>query len=377
MKEIMVLKREYTTYFGEFFEKLKKEFVKGIGNKEADEFSSEELAFRDVISALPCPVSVVRITIDAKKYTEAKNNVYHLIKYDFSNFGESSIKYYGGIDLDEIEKYRKLMKDFNLNHNEIKELKSFKLRGYGDTEFWYWVFVIPYDILEKREEYITDFIKLFWITFGYQLLEKFEKRIDYNTQYGLKSDPVLPLSELLKKDIAFSPFVKVDKSGESHEITLEDLQKSVCDIQLIPTVPEGVREVFNAAKRLHIFGYFEYYFFTISQHYAFLALESALRNRYNEVSCKHKKFIKLYEIIKELVQKGIIPKGEANRYDAGRNLRNFLSHLSNPPILIPTYSLLKRVAYQINQIWTQPITTGKIGGNGDNETAVGSYTETI
>jgi len=377
MKEIMVLKREYTTYFGEFFEKLKKEFVKGIGNKEADEFSSEELAFRDVISALPCPVSVVRITIDAKKYTEAKNNVYHLIKYDFSNFGESSIKYYGGIDLDEIEKYRKLMKDFNLNQNEIKELKSFKLRGYGDTEFWYWVFAIPYDILEKREEYITDFIKLFWITFGYKLLEKFEKRIDYNTQYGLKSDPVLPPSELLKKDIAFSTFVKVDKYGESHEITLEDLQKSVCDIQLIPTVPEGVREVFNAAKRLHIFGYFEYYFFTISQHYAFLALESALRNRYNEVNCKHKKFIKLYEIIKELVQKGIIPRGEANRYDAGRKIRNFLSHLSNPPILIPTSSLLKRVAYQINQIWIKPITTGKIGGNGDNETAVGSYTETI
>jgi len=204
-----------------------------------------------------------------------------------------------------------------------------------------------------------DFMRFFGTTFGDKILEKFEKRIDYNTKYGLKSDPVLPISELLKKDIKFSPFVKVDKSGESHEITLEDLQKSVCDIQLIPTVPEGVRKVFNAAKRLHIFGYFEYYFFTISQHYAFLALESALRNRYNEVNCKHKKFTKLYEIIKELVQKGIIPKGEANRYDAGRHLRNSLSHLSNPPILTPTSSLLKRVAYQINQIWTQQITTEK------------------
>jgi len=358
-KERMGLKRKYTTYFVEFFENLKKEFVKGIGNKEDDEFSSVELAFRDVISALPCPVSVVRITIDVKKYTESKNNVYHLIKYDFSNFGEFSIKYYGVTDLDEIEKHKKLMEDFKLNQNEIKELKSFKLRGYGDPEFWYWVLVIRCDILEKREECTKDFMKLFWTTFGHQLLEKFEKRIDYNTKYGLKSDPVLPVSELLKKDITLSPFVKADKSGEYHEITLEDLQKSVCDIQLITTVPEGVRKVFSAAKRLHIFAYFEYYFFTISQHYAFLALESALRNKYNEVNCKHKKFIKLHEIIKELVQKGTIPKGEANRYDAGRHLRNCLSHLSDPPILMPTSSLLRRVAYQINQIWTQPITTGK------------------
>ena len=92
MKKTLDLKTEYTNYFGEFFENLKKEFVKGIDNKKADEFSSEELAFRDLISAFPCPVSVLRITIDVKRYKEAKNNIYLLIKYDFSNFGESSIK---------------------------------------------------------------------------------------------------------------------------------------------------------------------------------------------------------------------------------------------------------------------------------------------
>jgi len=377
MKEIMGLEGEYTTYFNEFFENVKKEFEKSIGHKEADELSSGELALRDAINALPCPVRVVRITIDVKKYTEAKNNVYHLIRYDFSNFGESSIKYYGGMDLDEIEKYRKLMKDFDLNQHEIKDLRSFKLRGYGDYEFWYWVLVIPYDILEKPEVHTRDFMRLFWTTFGRKLLKIFERKIDYNLKYGLKSDPVLPLSELLKKDRTFSLFVKVDKSGESHEITIEDLQKSVCDIQLIAGVPEGVKRVLNAAKRLHIFGYFDYYFFTISQHYAFLALESALRNRYSEIHSKPKKFVGLGLIIKELVQKGIIPKGEANRYDAGRHLRNSLSHLTDPPIVTPDPTSLKRVAYQINQIWTQPINTGKIGENEDSETVVGSYTEMI
>ncbi|MCK4431531.1 MAG: hypothetical protein KAW19_09550 [Candidatus Aminicenantes bacterium] len=364
-KERMSLEKDYTNYFGEFFENFKKEFVKGIGNKKADEFSSGELAFRDAISSLPCPVNVVRITIDVKKYQEAKNNVCHLVRYDFSDFGVPSVNYYGEIALDEIEKHKELLDCFDLDRHGINELKRFKLVGYGDPEHWFWVWARPYDILEEPEMHARDFMRFFGTTFGYKILEKFEKRIDYNAKYGLKSDPVLPLSELLKKDITFSPFVKVDKSGEHHEITLEDLQKSVCDIQLIPTVPEGVRKVFNAAKRLHIFGYFEYYFFTISQHYAFLALESALRNRYSEIYGKPKNFTKLPVIIKELVQKGIILKGEAKLYDAGRCLRNCHSHLTDPPILTPTSGLLERVAYQINQIWTQPITTGKIVGNGD------------
>lgn len=347
----MGLKREYTTYFSEFFENVKKEFEKTIGQQEDDGLSSGELAFRDAISSLPCPVRVARLTIDVNKHKGAKNNVYHLIRYDFSNFGESSVMYYGETGLDEIEKYKELLKDFDLGQHEIKEFRSFKLRGYGDPELWYWVSVIPYDILEKREEYTKDFMQLFWTTLGRQILKKFEKRIDYNLKYGLKSDPVLPPSELLKKDRTFSPFVKVDKSGKSHEITIEDLQKSVCDIQLIPLVPEGVKRVFNAAKRLYIFGYFDYYFFTVSQHYAFLALESALRNKYSEIYGKSKKFVGLGAIIKKIVAKGIIPKGEAKIYDAGRYLRNTLSHLTKPSVLIPDSALLGRVAYQINQIY--------------------------
>ena len=346
----MDLEREYTTYFSEFFENAKEKFRTSTGLKEADELSSGELAFRDAISSLPCPVSVIRLKINLKKYNKAKNDVYNLITYDFSNFGESSIKYYGEIDLDEIEKYRELLKEFNLDQQKIKELKSFKLLGYGDPDCWYWVWIIPYDILENPEEYARDFIDSFWMTFGDKILQKFERKIDYNSKYGLKSDAILPLSEILKKDKKFSSFVKVDEYARHHEITIEDLQKSICGIQLIPDVPEEVKNVFKAAKRLHIFGYFEYYFFTVSQHYAFLALESALRNRYNEMHGKPKKFIGLNTIIEKLVEKKIIPKGEAKIYEAGKYLRNSLSHLTNPSIMMPSSTTLERVAYQINQI---------------------------
>jgi len=155
----------------------------------------------------------------------------------------------------------------------------------------------------------------------------------------------------LKKDKTFNVFVKIDKSGKSPGITVEDLQKHISRIQLISNVPEEVKKVFNAAKRLYIFGYFEYYFFTISQHYAFLALESALRNRYNKTYGEPKRFIGLNTIIKKLVEKGIIPKGEAKVYDVGKNLRNSLSHLTTPSIMMPSSRRLERVAYQINQVY--------------------------
>ena len=347
----MDLQKEYTAYFGEFFENVKERFRKSTGFEETAELSSGELAFRDAIGALPCPVSVVRLRIDLNRHKEAKNSIWHLIRYDFSDFGVPSVSYYGEIDLDEIEKHEELLECFDLSQHGINELKRFKLVGYGDPECWYWVWVGPYDILEEPKEHARDFMRSFSTTFGYKILEKFEKRIDYNSKYGLKSDLVLPLSEVLKKDKTFSSFVKVDKSGERREITIEDLQKSVCGLQLIPSVHEEVKRVFRAAKRLHIFGYFDYYFFTISQHYAFLALESALRNRYSEIHSKPKKFVRLNVVIKRLVEEGIIPKGEAKVYDAGRYLRNALSHLTEPPIMTPDSALLERVAHQINQIY--------------------------
>ncbi len=79
-KERMDLEKEYSTYFSEFFENVKKEeYRKSIGFKEGDELSSGELALRDAIISLPCPVSVTRLKIDIKRYKNAKNEVYHLI----------------------------------------------------------------------------------------------------------------------------------------------------------------------------------------------------------------------------------------------------------------------------------------------------------
>ena len=89
--------------------------------------------------------------------------------------------------------------------------------------------------------------------------------------------------DLLKKDKIFAAFVKIDKEGKLKSIELEDLQQHVSTIVLSSKISEEIKRVFNGAKDLYLFGYFRYYFFTISNHYALLSLESALRDKYNQL----------------------------------------------------------------------------------------------
>jgi len=342
----------YINYFHNLFAKVKEGFIKTTYSKKADELSSGEIAYRDAINSLPCPVSILRITIDTAKYNEAKNSIYHLIKYDFSNLGKFSIKYFGEIELDKIEHYNEIIQGLDLNDKLIAKLRNFQLLAYSDDDPWFLVQIISYNILENLEKYTEDFRHEFMSTFPDKILELFEKKIDYNTKYELKDDPILSLSKLLQKDKAFALFSKVDKNGIINEITIEDVQRYICNIQLIPSVPDDTKQLFNNAKRLFIFGYFEYHFFTISQHYALLAVESALKEKYINLYGKPtRKFMNLKVIINKLVEGNIIPKGEAKMYDLSRELRNSFSHKAS--ITGPASMILKRLAYLINYLFDE------------------------
>ncbi len=344
----------YSEYFIEFFEDVKEEFRRATGYRETEELSSGELAFKAAVNSLPCPVKVLRVKVDLKKYEKAEDSIYHLIGYDFSSFGNPKVEFYGEINLDRIGKYSALLKEhFDLYGEREKDLKNFVLRGYGDYDHWQWFQVIPYDIINKRKDYIHDFLFLLQTTFMDKILDKFEKKVNYVSKYALKSDPILSQSEIIEKDKMLNYWIKKNKSGRTSELTIEDFQNHICGIQLIPNVPEGVKKVFNAAKKLYIFGYFEYFFFTVSLHYGLLSLESALRNKFSSIYGEPKKFVNLDEIIKKLVEKGIIPKGEASIYDAGRELRNSLSHLTSLSVMLPSSRTLYRIAYQINQIYDE------------------------
>lgn len=155
-------------------------------------------------------------------------------------------------------------------------------------------------------------------------------------------------AEILKKDHIFDGFVKI-KNGKKLPITLEDLSDFVSSINLIQNVPKEVKEVFEISKRLFMFSYFYYRFFTVSHHYAFLALESALKNKYKNLFDRNGQSLK--KVIDDLTKRGVILEKEKPLYDAGRFLRNALSHLTDPPVFTPSADILERVAEQINKIY--------------------------
>jgi len=69
-------------------------------------------------------------------------------------------------------------------------------------------------------------------------VRKFRKdEIDWNSKYDLRSDPILPMSEIIKKDRVTDAFIGLE--------TIEDVQRAVSDIQLIPAVPEQVKKYLN------------------------------------------------------------------------------------------------------------------------------------
>ena len=159
--------------------------------------------------------------------------------------------------------------------------------------------------------------------------------------------------DILKKDEIFDAFVKIDKDGKPKSIELDDLQQHISSIVLNSKVPEEVKRVFDGAKDLYLFVYFRYYFFTISNHYAFLSLESALQNRDNQLFGKPKKFVPLNEVIKKLAEKGIIKKEDKFIYDISRELRNSFSHLTSPPVILPFMALttLEKVKENIERLF--------------------------
>lgn len=208
--------------------------------------------------------------------------------------------------------------------------------------------------------------------------------IDFNKKYGLPPEPIMDDTDVLSPDFRSSMFVRVD-TGQMP--SLKDVQGALSEILLIPQVPESVQQTFQVAKRLYLFGRFEYGFYTASQHYAYLALEAALLNRWTAnlpipVLVQTKKFsqqmsapthgelaeiwIKTgrelqvdgkpfpnspFKIMERLLQDGLIDKVHEEVISAAIGLRNDMSHHESSTILPPTTRALSVTAELINTLF--------------------------
>ena len=388
-------------YLNIAFQKVKAKFSEVYPAAEAGELPPGIVGLKNFVYSLPCPVKILELRVNTERYKHIEDEVCQLIGYDFSKLGDRSVAYCGVIDSHDTNGFTKfLAEEFGLRPSEsLAESFCHDLATtyFSDTDRPDIHFQFPrYDIRRRPDRYVDDLLELMsWVLLSSETAEKFwEKEVDYNALYGLAEDLILPLSRIIEKDPIFGAFVKLS-GGEATGITIEDLQKHISDIQLIPQVPDAVKRVFRTAKDLYIFGYFRYIFFTVSAHYAYLALESAMKHRYaaslgdkailtnpkgQQYEIRPPSWEKIFEFCKHhrkegwsarkisvngeafpstmpsllnwLVANKLVPKWERPQYEAGVNLRHSLSHLESPSVFTPSAQTLKITAEKINKLYS-------------------------
>ena len=263
-------------FFDKVFNALKVKFKEIYPFKEDGEVSPDIVALRDAIFKLPCPVKVLELKFDEAKFAHVKDGLGLLLRYDLSRIGEKQIEYYGVIDVENRDAIKSVLIDkFGFPEITVTDfISSFKTTGIWEHELDYYIHFAQYDIRRYFDKYLFELVQIFLYNIETRLIKKFKREIDFNSLYNLEEDKVLPWEVFTTRNPTLDTLFR--------KPTIEDLQKDICAIQLIPTVPEEVKKIFKAAKDLYVFGYFRWYFFTISNHYAYLAIESAVKHRYNQ-----------------------------------------------------------------------------------------------
>lgn len=388
--------KEWNEFFDRMFNETKKIILDQYKLEEDGSGPPETIAVREAANSFPCPVRIAEIKIDTEKHAHIADEICQIVRYDFSELDVSSgvVEYYGVVDAKGSGKLREILAEsFDLKVNMFEDFyRDFKTTGWYDDEKQFYTQFPLYNIKNNLGKFVSDFV-----SFGFDLFlsrkihQKFMKGVDWNIRFNLKSDPILPLSEIMKMNKTLSFFFPFSKGAG-----IEQLQEHISNMQLIHCVPEDVRKVFRYAKDLYIYGFFCYHFFTIAQHYAYLALESAIKNRYYQSFGKeatltnkkgetvkmgrvdHQRIIDFChgrkgwdvhrlkidgekfaynsrELLEWLTEKGIITKWERKRCQVGIRSRNLGSHLTRVPIFPPGYSVqaLEFVRDIINQLYSQ------------------------
>lgn len=212
--------------------------------------------------------------------------------------------------------------------------------------------------------------------------------------------PVSPLADLQTPDEMALLFNPIGFGGRMEPEDAARFQMSViADTTLVEDVPLEIRENFERARQLHIYGILQYEFFTVSSDYSLLVLESALRVRFLSyyekgvpVVCKGKEETlqaRSFDVVRRAArssrlrgreevsplpvgarallawarQERLLPGSETRRVDhALGELRNFAAHPEGRTVLAPPDSsrMLRDVAEVINTLWGHRVPGGRL-----------------
>jgi len=348
------------------------------------------VSLRRFYNAFPVAVDVFLLDTEGIDSPRKNDRYATAIRYDFSKCNNTEIRFHSVIPLAKVDAHAPKIKELlGLERQSLGPLRDLSLVFLRSLPLC--THIVPYDPRTRILEYCGDLARE--LSFSSEMSQLFSPKIDYNAKYNLKPDLPLTEEQLLQQDELNRHFVKFsDLQPES----LSERHASIAAIQLIPQVPESLKRTFRCAKRLYIYGHLEYDFFTVSLHYAHLALDAALHagwsatlptsvsltlNKKNKVlkqetmpSPSHVKinnFCKFHRwhpasvhvdcqpfpytvdmVIAELTAKGLLSKWQQKMIqEVDVQIRNSLTHLEFAPIHGPSPEALEMTAETINGLF--------------------------
>jgi len=357
------------------------------------------VALRDACYAFPVPTDVLlidsgrvqpvepRIFLDTQK---EEGPIWTLIAHHVGESPGRGIAFHGTRALAELDAYSSLLRQrfaFRDDDGSLESIRNLTCTGFWDYESLDIINFIPFDVRERPEVYAKHFAELLLMDNQEILIRKFEREIDFNSVYALQTDPILSLEDWTRIDPTTALFVNL---LDGKPPTFQERQEAVCDIQLIPRVPQDVQATFRRAKDAYVFGYFRYDFYTVAAHYAALTIEAAIKARWtaslrrnatlsfgsktNDMAfpshtkilhfCRREKWdrnktlvdgkpfpVSMTMLLDWLERECIITKWERGGLTIGLNERNALSHVEHSSTDMPSSNKLRFAARLINKLF--------------------------
>ncbi len=174
----------------------------------------------------------------------------------------------------------------------------------------------------------------------------------------------LRIENWLEADPVMKHFGIRDSHG-FRQARAEDWAQSFLNLELSKAVPRNVRDLFEVARGVCLYGWFFYPLYQLGEDQLFRVADVAVAARCEQLGGP-KHTAKFAERLAWLRARGVIPEDQAVRWDGLRNLRNIASH-PQMQMIHPPGSVLRsfQIAVQrINALFeTTQVARGKSPSN--------------
>jgi hypothetical protein len=135
----------------------------------------------------------------------------------------------------------------------------------------------------------------------------------------------------------------------------DDWARTFLAVELNGHVPESIRDLFDVARGALVYGWFFYPLFRLGEDQLHRVVEAAAAARYQQV-VGPRRAPTFAQAIDTLIEHGVIPEADRERWDAARQLRNRASHPHQQAVMPPgaVLDMVSAAAHDINRLFARP-----------------------